>query len=149
MNDLPSITAYLIDRLSRIETTLTALDKTVRVGNGVPGVMQRHWGIWSRLESHQKGSRYGAEPAFIGFGLTLALALLGASVELSVAHNAREDAARVASDAHEQRQDTQIQNMSVDVAVLMAGLRGAPGPKGPHGAPGPKGDKGGIKLFGK
>jgi hypothetical protein len=84
--------------------------------------------------------------------MTVMVALLGASVSLAVVHDQREDASKDALAIYMQKQDSRIQAVETDVAVLMFGLKGDPGPKGKPGAPGAKGqkgDKGGIKLFGK
>lgn len=151
MNNLPGLAADLIDRLSRIETTLTALDKTVR-GNGVPGLMGRVDALESAKDIGK--GRSSMKTKVTGFAMAIIIALLGAGVSLSAVHDSREQAAQTATTSYMQRQDTRLNAVEVDVAVLMAGLKGQDGEKGDKGQPGAqgaKGDagaKGGIKLFG-
>jgi hypothetical protein len=82
--------------------------------------------------------------------MTIVVALLSASVSLTVSHNNKEDAKEAAQAIYLQKQDSRIQSLEVNVAVLLEGLRGSPGPKGKPGATGAKGAKGakgGVKLF--
>jgi hypothetical protein len=137
----------VIDRLSRMETTLTTLDKTVR-GNGVPGLVQRVDGLEAKDDVRSGSS--ATKTRVLAVVISVMLALLSVSVGLSVSHGNKEDAQRSADALYQQKQDIRIQSLEINVAVLMAGLRGPVGPKGKpgaHGAAGPKGDKGGVKLF--
>jgi hypothetical protein len=149
MNELSSIAADLIDRLSRIETNVNRLVKVVE-GNGVPGLIQRVDDLESAKDI-AKGAR-ATKTRWMAAATTIVIALLGASVSLAVVHDQREEAEKDAIVLYMQKQDSRLNAVEIDVAVLMAGLRGEAGPKGtngPPGVPGPKGDKGGIKIFGK
>jgi hypothetical protein len=155
---LTSIAAELIDRLSRIETNVNRLVKVVE-GNGVPGLVQRVDDL-EAVKDVRKGANT-MRTRVTGFALAIIVALLGTSVSLMAIHDSREQAQSLAVSNYMQKQDSRLGSVEVDVAVLMAGLRGAdgvdgavgpPGAKGNNGTqgvPGAKGDKGGLKLFGK
>ena len=159
-----SLSTEIIDRLSRIDANLTTIIKTVE-GNGKPGLAQRVDDLESVKDLGQGAAK--TRNRFMAGTLTLVVALLGVLVTISVDRNQREDAVKTANDAYRQRQDVEIQRLSVDMAVVLSGLQGDPGingldgvrgakgaqgPPGAQGAPGAagaKGDKGGVKLFGK
>jgi hypothetical protein len=48
-----------------------------------------------------------------------------------------------------QKRESRIEAVEIDVAAIMAGLRGHARPTGKKGSTGQMGDKGGIKLSGK
>jgi hypothetical protein len=133
----------VIDRLSRMETTLTQLDKTVR-GNGTPGLVQRVDALESANDTKTGANK--VKTRLVASAVTVVLALLGTSVTLSVAHENKAEADRAAQTIYLQKQDSRIQAVEINVAVLMAGLRGAPGKQGKTGAKGDKGVKG-ARLF--
>ena len=93
--------------------------------------------------------------------MTIIMALLSVGVSLMVVHNSREIAIKDALDVYLRQQDTRIQSIEINVAVLMQGLKGATGAKGSEGATGAKGnkgsegakgdkgDKGGVRIFSK
>jgi hypothetical protein len=152
MNELSPIAADLIDRLSRIETNVARVVKVLD-GNGVPGLIGRVDLLESANDTSNGASKI--KTRFMALAMTLMVALLSASVELAVIHNNHELSQQDALNVYLQKQDSRIESIELNVAVLMAGLKGdtgaqgVPGVTGKHGTQGAKGDKGGVKLFGK
>lgn len=163
-DQLSSITADIIDRLSRIEANLTQMKKTVE-GNGTPGLVQRVDSLEATNDAREGAS--AVKTKFMAIAMTLVVALLSAALTLNIQRNNREIAEHDAAIVYLHHQDDRIQSMEISIAVLLQGLKGDTGAKGSvgttgkpgtkgktgtqgtQGVQGSKGDKGGVKLFGK
>jgi hypothetical protein len=107
-----------LPRLSpRIAQRSPQLVKVVE-GNGAPGLIQRVDALESTNDTGSAASKM--KTRFMGIAMTVVVALLSAN----------EDAAKVVTDGYMTKQDTRLQAVEIDVALLMSGLRRAPGVKG-------------------